>query len=149
MNLTFRKMEPDDINNCALSLMETFKEEPWNENWTYEQAYSRIEEIMSAPVSRGFVACADTAIVSMLCGRIMTYLDFKELWVDEFSVNPAFQRLGIGSKMLDFVRREVEKEGISYLSLTTDKRYPSALFYEKNGFHVEENVVFMAKKVAD
>ena len=66
-------MQQKDIEKCALTLMKAFKEEPWNENWTYEQAYTRIDEIMSARVSRGYVIYDGDTVVSMLSGRIMTY----------------------------------------------------------------------------
>ena len=85
-------MQQKDIEKCALTLMKAFKEEPWNENWTYEQAYTRIDQIMSARVSRGYVVYDGDIVVSMLSGRIMTYLGFKELWVDEFSVHPDYLR---------------------------------------------------------
>ena len=151
MNIEYRKMELSDISACTIELMKAFKEEPWNENWTYEQAFTRIDELMSARVSRGYVAYDTEAdvVVAMLCGRIMTYLDFKEIWVDEFSVNPDYQKLGIGSKMLAYVREELKKEveKISYIVLTTERGYPSVKFYEKNGIHVEEDVIFMSGRV--
>ena len=85
----------------------------------------------------------------MLCGRIMTYLSFKELWVDEFSVNPKYQRKGIGSMLINYVREELkkEREKISYIVLNTEKGYPSVKFYEANGFEIDESLVFMAADV--
>lgn len=149
MNLEYKIMEQKDFNSCAYELIEAFKEEPWNENWTFEQAYTRIDEIMSSRVSRGYVIYDGDVVVSMLCGRIMTYLNFKELWIDEFSVNPKYQRKGIGSKMLDFVREELkkEKDKITYLALNTEKSFPSVKFYESQGFRVEESNIVMAAKV--
>lgn len=149
MEIIYKVMEQEDIKNCAYELMKAFKEEPWNENWTYEEAYTRIDEIMSARVSRGYVAYDGDTVVSMLCGRIMTYTGFKELMVDEFSVNPDYQRQGIGSKMIDYVREEMKKENekISYLSLNTGKGYPAVKFYESQGFKSDENIVFMSADV--
>ena len=142
-------MKQEDFGKCALTLMAAFKEEPWNENWTYEQAYTRIDEIMSARVSRGYVIYDGDVVVSMLCGRIMTYLGFKELWVDEFSVNPEYQRKGIGTQMMSYVREQLrqEKEKICYIVLNTEKGYPSVKFYEANGFQADESLVFMAADV--
>ena len=108
--MEYRLMTNEDYGPCAYELMAAFKEVPWNENWTYEQAYTRIEEIMSARVSRGYVIYDGDVVVSMLCGRIMTYLGFKELWVDEFSVNPKYQRQGIGTSMIEFVRKQLKQE---------------------------------------
>ena len=142
-------MQQKDIGNCARTLMKAFKEEPWNEDWTYEQAYTRIDEIMSARVSRGYVLYDGDTAVSMLCGRIMTYLGFKELWVDEFSVHPDYQRKGFGTGMMAYVREQLkqEKEKISYIVLNTEKGYPSVKFYEANGFRADESLVFMAADV--
>lgn len=142
-------MQQEDIEKCALTLMKAFKEEPWNEKWTYEQAYTRIDEIMSARVSRGYVIYDGDTVVSMLCGRIMTYLNFKELWVDEFSVNPDYQRKGFGSAMMQYVREQLkqEQEKISYIVLNTEKGYPSEKFYEANGFKTDNSLIFMAADV--
>lgn len=149
MNIKFKVMEEKDLKGCALQMIKTFKEEPWNEVWTYEQAYARFDEIMSARVSRGYVAYDGDVVVSTLCGRIMTYMGFKELWVDDFSVDPEYQGKGIGSRMIEFVREEMkkEKDKVSYLSLNTEKGYPAVKFYEKNGFKSDEGIIFMSADV--
>ena len=121
--MEFRRMTPEDIPACARTLMAALAPAPWNEHWTYEQAFTRIDEIMSGRVSRGYVAVEGDTIVSMLSGRIMTYLAFKELWVDEFSVHPDYQRQGVGSRMMTFVRAQLreEPEKISYIVLNTER----------------------------
>ena len=53
MSLIFRTMQESDFPACANELIAAFREAPWNEVWTYEQAYERIDEIMSVWVSRG------------------------------------------------------------------------------------------------
>jgi len=151
MSIIYRKIDQKDIGNCAKTLMKAFKESPWNEEWTYEQACTRLDELMSARVSRGYVAydTDNDVVVAMSIGRIMTYLSFKEIWVDEFSVSPDYQRMGVGSTLIDYVREELKKEEdpISYIVLTTEKGAPSVEFYEKNGIHSEERVLFMSGKV--
>lgn len=146
MPLTFRSMIPDDFPACAQELIAAFREEPWNEVWTYDQAYTRIDEIMSAKVSRGFVCMDGDQCISMLCGRIMTYQDQKLFYIDEFSVHPAYQRQGVGSRMLAFLREELRREPqpISHISLITERGFPSVPFYEKNGFVELTNELTMA-----
>ena len=80
----------------------------------------------------------------------MTYLGFKELWVDEFSVHPSYQRQGIGTKMIEFVRTQLkeETEKISYIVLNTEKGYPSVKFYEANGFKADQVLYCHLKEVA-
>lgn len=146
MSLIFRKMTPDDFPACADELIAAFKVEPWCEAWTYDQAFERIDEIMSARVSRGYVCMDGDQCVSMLCGRIMTYLDKKLFYIDEFSVHPDLQRQGIGSRMLAFLRKELQQEPhpISHISLITERGFPSVAFYEKNGFVELQNELTMA-----
>ena len=157
MNLKYKIMNEEDFEGCAYELIEAFKEEPWNEEWTFEQAFTRIDEIMSARVFvkritrvyymyRYVVYDGDT-VVAMACGRIMTYIDFKELWIDEFSVNTLYQGKGVGSKLIEFIRNELKKEKskISYLALNTERDYPCVSFYENNGFRASEtNLVMFA-----
>ena len=142
-NLIIRIISETDYKMCAQSLVETFKEEPWNESWTHRQAFGRIEELMARKMSRGYVAEYEGAVVGMCIGRIMTYTDFKELWIDEFSINPSVQGLGVGSQLIQHAKLEVGKEGVSNMSLTTQKGSPAVKFYEKNGFKIGELVVFM------
>ena len=146
MPLIFRKMTPEDFPACADELMAAFREAPWDEVWTPEQAFTRIDEIMSARVSRGYVCMDADQCVSMLCGRIMTYQDQKLFYIDEFSVHPTYQRQGIGSQMLAFLRAELQKEPqpISYISLITEHGFPSVAFYEKNGFVELQHELTMA-----
>ena len=146
MPLIFRTMTPADFPACAEELVAAFAGEPWNEFWTPEQAFDRIDEIMSARVSRGVVCMDGDKCISMLSGRIMTYQDRKMLWIDEFSVHPDYQRQGVGSRMLAFLRQELQKETqpIHHMALITTHGFPSVAFYEKNGFVGQTDELVMA-----
>lgn len=144
MEFVCKSMEKSDFSACAKELVLAFAEAPWNEQWTYEQAYTRIDEIMSAPVSRGFVTYYGDEAAAALCGRIMTYLDHKEFWIDDLSVNPRFQGQGIGKRILVFAREQLKKEDIHHMVLLTKKGFPCVGFYEKNGFVQDDSVVFMS-----
>ena len=146
MALTFRRMTPADFPACARELMAAFAAEPWCEVWTHDQAVDRIDGIMSGRVSRGIVCMEGDRCISMLCGRIMTYQAQKLFYIDEFSVHPDFQRQGVGSRMLAFLRDELQKEPhpISHISLITERGFPSVAFYENNGFVELKNELTMA-----
>ena len=76
----------------------------------------------------------------------MTYLDFKELWVDECSVNPDYQGHGIGGKVLEYARECLKEEGIHHMILATERAYPCVKFYEKNGFKQMDTMVVMSNE---
>ena len=143
--MEFRKIDNTDYDSCAIALIAAFNHEPWNENWTYEQAFTRIDEMMSGRVSRGYIALDREVVVGMLIGRIMTYLGWKEVFIDEFSVHPAYRGKKIGSDLLDFAQKQLVQEGITAFVLNTESDKPAVQFYEKNDFKIKENLVFMAK----
>lgn len=146
MPLTFRAMTPADFPACTIELIAAFSGPPWNEVWTHDQAYARIDGVMSGRVSRGWVCMDGDVCVSMLAGRLMIYQDQTLFYIDEFSVHPDYQRQGLGSRMLAFLREELKKEPtpVSHISLITERGFPSVTFYEKNGFVELTNELTMA-----
>ncbi len=141
--MEIKKLTKDDYDLATKEIILAFQVPPWNENWTYEQAYTRIEEIMDSRVARGYVMYQDGIVVSTLIGRIMTYLDYKELWMDDFSVHPDYQGQGIGKRMLNHVKEEMKKENIRYLILNTTRGYDCVEFYKRNGFEKIESMITM------
>ena len=73
----------------------------------------------------------------------------KKLWIDEFSVHPDYQRQGVGSRMLAYLRQERLKEPkpINHMALITTHGFPSVAFYEKNGFVGQKDELVMAGHV--
>ena len=141
--MEFRTINKNDFEACAKLLIKTFGEEPWNEIWTYQQAFERIDELMASRMSRGYVVIENGEIAGMCIGRIMTYMDFKEFFIDEFSISPKIQGRGAGSGLIKHAIAETAKENVANLSLTTERGYPAVKFYEKNGFKIKESIVFM------
>lgn len=148
MEYIYKRLISSDVNNCAKQFVLSFQEPPWNEIWTHEQAVSRLSEIMSSSVSRGFVIYDGEVVVSTLCGRIMTYMDEKEFWIDDFSVHPCYQGQGIGKKMLMYIEKELVHDCVDRLMLNTMRGYDCQDFYEKQGFILEEHMIIMSKKQA-
>jgi len=141
--MEFRAIQVSDYERCCHTQMAAFKEAPWNEDWNFEQVWERIDMIMSSPYSRGFVAVANGTVVAMLLGNVRRYMNWKEVFVEDFCVLPEFQGQGVGSRLLDFARKQLKPEGIGTLTLLTERGYPAVKFYEKNGFKVKEDNVFM------
>lgn len=138
-----RRYQNADLEKAAISLIEAFAAEPWNENWSIELAKTRIEELMSGPMSIGFIFEENDSILGVMVGRRTTYLYGIEYFVDEFFIAPSVQRKGIGTKMINHVRKELSLEGFVDIVLNTEKGYPSEQFYIKNGFVQKNNLIFM------
>ena len=138
-----RRYKNTDVDKIAIALTQTYREEPWNEAWSVELARIRMEELMSGPMSIGFVFEEDNEILGVMVGRRNTYLNGPEYFVDEFFVVPSSQKKGIGSKLISHAREELSKEGFVDIVLNTEKGYPSERFYKKNGFVQKDSLIFM------
>ena len=143
-DITIREITLTDYDSAALCLIDAFKKQPWNEVWTYNQAYTRIEEIMASKMARGHVIIQNSTVKGMCLGHIMTYKNFKELFIHEFSVHPSLQSKGQGSQLLDTVKETLKQEQVGGLVLNTRRDSPARSFYEKNGFKIEEPIVMMS-----
>ena len=142
--MEIKKITQDDLWACAIEMADAFKVEPWNENWSVEQAYERFDEIMSSKNAVGYCMYDEGKVICCVCGRILPYLDFKEFYIEDFSVLSSYQGQGIGTKMFAYIRNDLKN--IKNITLITKKGYPSVEFYQKNGLEIDESSVFMVGK---
>jgi len=71
----------------------------------------------------------------------------KEFYIEEFFVSTDFQNKGYGTSILEFIKSDLKRKGVSSLTLLTEHGFPSEKFYEKNGFKQNNHLVFMKKKI--
>jgi len=138
----------EDIEVLTSIYMDTYTQDPWNENWTPELVRQRISDLTVSPISINYVICdKSNAIVGALFGRRNIFVDSTELFIDEFFIASGNQRKGYGKKLLDYVGCQLNKEGYSCMILNTERGYPSESFYRKNGFRQKESNIFMYKDI--
>ena len=104
------------------------------------------EEMTGHHISKGecFVAVSDGKII----GTILLYGDFSdkgdvpELYkrkdvrvFGKFAVEPEFQKLGIGSRLMDFIENHAREMGINEIALDTSEETTDLInFYKKRGY---------------
>lgn len=134
MSLNFREIKRSDFSDCAEVLMAAYKEEPWNNSWTKEEALRRIEATLSGINARGYVAVRNDEIVAMCLGRMDYYYNnWSQYCIDEFNVMPSLQGLGIGQSLLNYVSDIMKQDQVNRLFLLTGGEQ-AAMFYQKYGF---------------
>ena len=85
-----------------------------------------------APDGCRIIVAGDTDI-----GCVTTLSRSDHLWVDQLYVAPAFQRKGIGSKVLRMVLAEAETAGLP-VRLSVLATNPALAFYRSHGLRVHE-----------
>ncbi|MBO4493931.1 MAG: GNAT family N-acetyltransferase [Ruminococcus sp.] len=142
-----RRYTPSDLEGAAEVFRDAFSAEPWNESWSIALSRQRIEELMSAPQSVGYVNEENGIITAILCGRVLTYLHGTEYVIDEFCVSPFVQRRGIGTAVICYAVSELREKGIVAMALMTARGFPSERFYLRNGFEGNDGMVFMYRSI--
>lgn len=127
--------------------VKSFRMEPWNEEWTLDMAGMRINDYLQNPMAIGYEARQDGIIVGFLMGYMTSYLGVKEFHIQDFVISVDFSRMGLGSKMLSLVQQDVERRGVEAINLLTLRDPRTEGFYNKNGYEINSNLVFMNKSI--
>ena len=144
--MNFRPIKKSDIKNCAQLFSKVFSTEPWNEAWTEESAFKRLNHFSE---SEGFVG------VLLECDGLMGFalgntepFHFGDMfYLREMCIDTHSQNLGYGHKLLEELEQCLEKMNVKSIYLTTDIETPASKFYQKNGFNFKDTMGFYAKRI--
>lgn len=147
-NLLLKKFTYKDIAKCAELFKEVFSSYPWYDKWvSLNQAKNYIVELVENPVFEGFVAYENSQIVAVCFGHKRSWWMGKEFFIDEFYVRNECQGNGIGTKLLNYVKKSLSEEDYGRLVLLTNKGIPAEEFYIKNGFYTNNDRINMIKEL--
>jgi N-acetylglutamate synthase-like GNAT family acetyltransferase len=149
MELFFRKIISEDKEEIVNLFLETYKKEPWNENWNNEIAQKRINNLLENNSSENYcVVNKDNKIIGVMPGYSNYFIDRKELYIDEFFIDYDYQRKGIGMQFMDYIENEIRQKEYSGIILLTKRSFQSEYFYTKNGFGISSDMVLMYKNIS-
>lgn len=142
--MNYRKFDAADLERCTHLFLKVYSGDPWYDEWpSYEMAETYLREYIENPCFKGYVVEIEEKLVGVCFGHTKTWWQGRECYIDEFYVDHAEQGKGIGSKLIDYVKEDLKQEGISCMTLLTERGYPAEGFYQKNGFRTKEDVIFM------
>lgn len=85
---------------------------------------------------RGFVVAT---IQGQLVGYVLGYVESGEGEIDSIAVDPDFQEIGVGRRLLVIIEESFRTAGVEYCHLQVRERNTNALeFYRGNGFRSEK-----------
>jgi GNAT superfamily N-acetyltransferase len=146
--LEIRKFSFEDMDNCAKLFKNVFSAYPWYDNWVSDdQARKYLIELIENPVFEGFVVYEGSNIVAVCFGHKRSWWIGKEFFIDEFYVSNLKQGNGLGTQLLDYVKKTLIQEDYSRLVLLTNKEIPAEDFYIKNGFHTNQSRISMISEL--
>lgn len=146
-NLKIRKLLIDDLETCAKLLIATYNPPPWNNHWTVESGKKYLSEFLSNTNFIGFVIEEDDEIMGAMFAHRKVWWTNDEIYIDELFIRPDRQRCGYGKLLMNKIEELSKDLGLGGVTLLTNKNHPAKMFYEKEGYVVAEQVIFMYKQV--
>lgn len=144
-------MTPKQFSRFNLSMMkeciglyrQVFSKEPWLE----ESSYSDVERYFINSVESnkflGYVMIRDEKIIAFSVGFLKPWIKGEEYYIDQFCVDYNLQGQGIGSILMDEIKKDLIKDNIHAIILSTERNVPAYKFYIKNGFRCLDDLCFL------
>ena len=139
------------IQNCSQEHIERYGEiyaaafsgEPWNDPWKVEDAVIHVKELLESKQSYGLEYMANGQVVGFILGTSMLFHYGRTFEVNDLAVDPAYQRRGIATKLLERCLADVKAQGMVGVHLITAGEGVLPGFYERFGFKKENEVILM------
>lgn len=145
--LLIRQMYASDIPEAAKIFINAYAYEPWNENWTEEDAIARITDYFNYPNSRCYVAFLGNDMMGGILCDVLRWHKGKQIEIKELFIQPDIQNKGIGSALFSKMETEAAKECIGEIIFWTDIHPKMQSFYTKNGCKILDDNVIMHKNI--
>lgn len=147
MDIVYKKISEDMLDEIIELFIETFNSEPWNDNWTIQTSFKRLHPIVLTEEFLGLSAYQDNRICGFVMGFFEQYCDEKEFLIKEFAIKNTDRGRGFGSQLLMEFERRLREKGVKKITLLTLKGNLTEHFYEKNGFKTNLKMAFMDKVI--
>jgi len=148
--LAVRVLSKEDIAACVEIYIDAYSKEPWNEKYDYTSVNQYIQKYLNINSFMGFVLFKDGEIIGEILGLIMPTAFGDYYRIEDFCINPKYQNKGVGSKFIELIKEHLKDKELNSIILNTNRKFPSFLFYKKNGFvDLEESATLfldLAKK---
>ncbi len=141
--IMYSEITKDDLQAMSQLFMEVFNEAPWNDKWTIETAYKRLEMFYNSPGFDGLLQYEEGKLVALILGIAEAYFDGTSFRIIEFCVDNHQQRSGYGSKLLAAFKERLKQKGMKDIFLLTCRGESTEGFYQKNGFNTSKSMIMM------
>ena len=91
--------------------------------------------------------CVGTDLIGMALGRIRSWYEGTEYWIDEFGIASEMKCRGAGTKSHTELECLLKGRGVKHIVQLTERSGPAYRFYLKNGFSEQQETVFFVKAI--
>lgn len=134
------------IEEAIKILIQSFSSAPWYEDWSYEYAKARIDDMYYSNSFRGLACFKEGVMTGFAIGNLEYWEQSVIYYLNELCVSPNHKHSHIGSELMQKLEKKLKAENIHqmYLSTVEEKEGPEA-FFHKQGYHTNEKRIIMEK----
>ena len=128
-NIIITPITIEHLNQYGAIYAAAFSGEPWNDNWSVEDATIHVRELLECQQHYGLECVVDGEVAGFILGNSMLFHYGRTFEINDLAVAPQYQR-----------------QGIVGFHLITAREGVLPAFYERFGFKKEERVILMGKE---
>lgn len=141
------QLDETHLKECSLIYIDTFNEEPWNDNWTEVSSYIRLDEIYRTPGFIGLMVIENESVLGAVFGNLETWFEGYMYNLKEMFIKKSEKGKGVGSMLFKHLEDELKNHEVTSISLFTSKGDFTEKFYLKNGCVTEDDMIMMCKDI--
>lgn len=145
----YEDITENHLDELAQLYVETFNASPWNDEWTFETARKRLQQILHSEDSFGLCVHQGGQMCGAVLGVLEQYFDGPMFNLHEYWVKNDMRGKGIGSKLFAEMENCLRERGVKNIILITAKGDATEHFYHKQGMGTDSDMVFMSKRIGD
>lgn len=142
-----------DIQRCTLEHLSRYGEiyakafhgEPWNDEWSVEDATTHVRELLENKQSYGLECLIDGQVVGFILSTSMLFHYGRTFEINDLAVAPCCHHQGIATRLMKRLLADMDAQGIKAVHLITSAGGVLPGFYQKFGFRRETEVMLMGR----
>lgn len=147
--LRYQEITESHLDELAQLYVDTFNAAPWNDEWTFETARKRLQQLLHSEDSFGLCVYQGGQLCGAVLGVLEQYFDGPMYNLHEYWVKNEMRGKGIGSKLFAETEKRLLERGVKNIILFTAKGDATEHFYHKQGMGTDPDMVFMSKRIGD
>ena len=147
MSFRIERLVEEYIERGARVLMSAYARPPWNEDWSLQAAIENLTYVVETPRSLALIALDGDEALGIALGIRQRRPAGSVIYLDELSVLPDRQGMGIGTALLDSACEMARAEGCNGVWLISQRTGALPDFYANHGFRMNADLALYARSL--
>lgn len=143
--LKIKKATRKDIKEIGKLMLEEFSKPPFNEKASLKDVIKSLDYYFN--IGKVYYIEDNGKIIGVVNFCIEKYWEGPVIIIEDLVVKEEFKKQGIGKSLIDFVEDFAKKNKINAIYFSTNKKSAAVKFYQKLGYNIKKDMIFMGKKI--